>query len=77
MTVRTEYADGEPCWADLQTGDVAAAKDFYGKVLGWTYKDLPTPDGRTYAQAFAGQRLVVGDDDLHGVLPRGTCSSTR
>ena len=59
MTVRTEYADGEPCWADLQTGDVAAAKDFYGKVLGWTYKDLPTPDGRTYAQAFAGQHLVA------------------
>jgi predicted enzyme related to lactoylglutathione lyase len=59
MTLPKTYAHGEPCWADLQTGDVPAAKDFYGKVLGWTYKDLPTPDGRTYAQAFAGQHLVA------------------
>lgn len=52
------YRHGQPCWADLQTPDVAAAKDFYGRLFGWTYKDLPTPDGRTYAQAFAGGHLV-------------------
>ncbi|MFE4194786.1 VOC family protein [Paenarthrobacter sp. NPDC056912] len=59
MTVRKHYASGEPCWADLQTRDVAAAKDFYGKVFGWTYKDLPTPDGRSYAQAFVKDQLVA------------------
>jgi predicted enzyme related to lactoylglutathione lyase len=53
------YRHGQPCWADLQTPDVAAAKDFYGRVFGWTYKDLPTPDGRSYAQAFAGGQLVA------------------
>lgn len=58
MTVRTTYANGEPCWADLQTPDVAAAKDFYGRIFGWTYQDFPTPDGRSYAQAFVGGELV-------------------
>ena len=59
MTVRTTYANGEPCWADLQTPDVAAAKDFYGRIFGWTYQDFPTPDGRSYAQAFAHGQLVA------------------
>ena len=59
MTSRTHYAHGEPCWADLQTRDVGAAKDFYGALFGWTFQDLPTPDGRRYAQAFLGQDLVA------------------
>lgn len=59
MTERTHYASGEPCWADLQTRDVAAAKDFYHQVFGWRYQDLPTPDGRSYAQAFVGGKLVA------------------
>ncbi len=52
------YQDGELCWTDLQTPDVAAAKDFYARVFGWTYRDFPTPDGRSYSQAFAGGDLV-------------------
>ncbi|UXM91135.1 VOC family protein [Paenarthrobacter sp. JL.01a] len=59
MTARKHYASGEPCWADLQTRDVAAAKDFYQKLFGWSYKDLPTPDGRSYAQAFVKDKLVA------------------
>lgn len=30
---------GAPCWVDLGAADVAAAKDFYGKVLGWSFMD--------------------------------------
>ncbi len=59
MTARKQYASGEPCWADLQTRDVAAAKDFYQQVFGWSFKDLPTPDGRSYAQAFVKDQLVA------------------
>jgi len=59
MTTRKHYASGEPCWADLQTRDVAAAKTFYERVFGWSYKDLPTPDGRSYAQAFVKDQLVA------------------
>ncbi|WP_346958039.1 VOC family protein [uncultured Arthrobacter sp.] len=49
----------EVCWADLQTSDVAAAKEFYAEIFGWRYEDLPTPDGRSYAKAFLGEELVT------------------
>ncbi|WP_324643277.1 VOC family protein [Pseudarthrobacter sp. LT1] len=59
MALVEGYRHGEPCWADLQTPDVAAAKDFYGRLFGWTFQDFPTPDGRSYAQAFVRGRLVA------------------
>lgn len=59
MVQRTTYAHGELCWADVQTPDVAAAKSFYAAVFGWRYEDLPTPDGRSYAQAFIDSDLVA------------------
>lgn len=59
MTQRTGFAQGEVCWTDLQTRDVEAAKAFYAAVLGWRYQDLPTPDGRSYAQAFLDDELVA------------------
>ena len=52
------YQHGEPCWADVQTPDVEAAKSFYAAVFGWTFQDLPTPDGRSYAQALIGEDVV-------------------
>ncbi|MDZ4352377.1 MAG: VOC family protein [Arthrobacter sp.] len=59
MTIRTGFTEGEVCWTDLQTSDVAAAKAFYAAVFGWRFEDLPTPDGRSYAQAFLGEDLVT------------------
>ncbi|GGH96802.1 VOC family protein [Arthrobacter liuii] len=59
MSKAEGYRQGEPCWADLQTPDVAAAKDFYNRLFGWTYQDFPTPDGRSYAQAFVRGQLVA------------------
>ena len=59
MTTRTGFTEGEICWTDLQTSDVAAAKAFYAAVFGWRFEDLPTPDGRSYAQAFLGEDLVT------------------
>ena len=59
MVQRTTYSHGELCWADVQTPDVAAAKSFYAAVFGWRYEDLPTPDGRSYAQAFMDNDLVA------------------
>jgi predicted enzyme related to lactoylglutathione lyase len=58
MTTRTGFTEGEVCWTDLQTSDVAAAKSFYAEVFGWRFEDLPTPDGRSYARAFLGEDLV-------------------
>lgn len=59
MAIRSGFAHGEVCWADLQTSDVAAAKEFYATIFGWRYEDLPTPDGRSYSQAFLDQELVT------------------
>ena len=35
-------------WNELMTTDVAAAKSFYGKLLGWQFKDMDM-GGSTYA----------------------------
>ena len=32
---------GEFFWYELMTGDVAAARDFYGPMLGWSFADHP------------------------------------
>lgn len=36
MPVRDRAPIGAPCWADLMTSDVEAARHFYPEVLGWT-----------------------------------------
>ncbi|MCU1531175.1 MAG: glyoxalase [Arthrobacter sp.] len=59
MTRRTGFVEGEVCWTDLQTRDVEAAKIFYAAVFGWRYEDLPTPDGRSYSQAFLDDGLIT------------------
>jgi predicted enzyme related to lactoylglutathione lyase len=33
------YAEGVPCWADVQLPDVEAGKRFYGGLFGWTFED--------------------------------------
>jgi predicted enzyme related to lactoylglutathione lyase len=47
-------------WVDLQTTDVAAAKDFYSGFFGWTYEDLPTPMGVDYTMCYLDGQLVSG-----------------
>jgi predicted enzyme related to lactoylglutathione lyase len=50
MTTITSYAQGTPCWVDLQTTDQAAARDFYGALFGWTFDERPMPEaGGTYS----------------------------
>ncbi len=46
MATVHEYSLGTPCWFELGTTDQAAAKEFYGKILGWVAQDTPMgPDG--------------------------------
>lgn len=35
---------GEFCWNELATANVKQAKDFYGKVFGWTFTDQEIGD---------------------------------
>jgi predicted enzyme related to lactoylglutathione lyase len=51
---------GEFCWNELATGNVAAAKKFYGEVFGWKFTDILAGD-ITYT-------LINGDDkDVGGI----------
>ena len=45
MSKIESYAPGSFCWAELATGDPAAAKQFYAEMFGWTSVDMPTPNG--------------------------------
>lgn len=46
---------GAFCWNELSTSDLAASKDFYGRVFGWSWGGVPE-----YAEAQAGGRAVAG-----------------
>jgi len=38
----TRHPAGAPCWADLDTPDVASARTFYSSLLGWEALELPS-----------------------------------
>ena len=57
------YKQGTPCWTDLSTTDQDGAKEFYSKIFGWEYQDIPMGDDQVYSIA-----QVDGSDarsDLH------------
>lgn len=64
----TKSWQGNPWWYELttSTGDLKAAEEFYGKVLGWTFEDSGM-DGFDYhlancdGQAVAGLSVVAND----------------
>jgi uncharacterized protein len=49
-------------WYELMSTDVAAAKVFYSKVVGWSTQDMPMPD-MTYTV------LQAGDIGIGGMMP--------
>ena len=63
MSTISSYPAGVPCWVDTFQPDPAAAAQFYGPLLGWTF-DTPVtmPSGMAgeYLTARRGGRLVAG-----------------
>lgn len=53
------YAEGAPCWADLNTPDLAGAQRFYGALLGWTFDD-PVPEMGDYTTCRRDGQSVAG-----------------
>ena len=53
-------------WNELMTRDIAAAKTFYGEVLGWTFEDTPMPDGM-YTICMADGEAAAGMFDISGL----------
>lgn len=61
-------AHGSFCWNELMTGDVAKAKAFYASSIGWTYEDMPMPNG-TYTIASLDGEQVAGIIPLSALPP--------
>ena len=51
-------------WNELVTRDPEKAKKFYGVTIGWTFDDMPMPEG-TYWVA------KIGDKPVGGLFPIG------
>lgn len=45
----TNHKPGTFCWADVLTHHQADAKTFYGKLFGWTTRDMPMGPGLAYS----------------------------
>src|SRR5262249_18598813 len=43
-----KHAPGNFSWIELATTDQTAAKDFYAKIFGWSFKDYPTGPNEVY-----------------------------
>lgn len=56
-------AHGFFCWPELVTTDVAAAKDFYAGLFGWTYEEQQMPEF-TYTEG------VVDGTWAAGIMPK-------
>src|SRR5688572_21354057 len=54
---------GRFVWHDLMTRDVAAARRFYGDLLGWRFEDVKRGD-RPYVLARSGSDPVAGIVDI-------------
>ncbi|KNG92623.1 VOC family protein [Pseudaestuariivita atlantica] len=54
---------GDIHWSELMTRDVAAARDYYSRVCGWTIDTMPMPEGE-YNVAKVGDDMVAGMMDM-------------
>jgi predicted enzyme related to lactoylglutathione lyase len=61
---------GRFVWHDLMSKDVAAAKRFYGGLLGWRFEDTKRGD-RPYVLARSGGTLVAGIVDVTAYADAG------
>lgn len=67
MTFSDEPLLGKMVWHDLITDDQAAARNFYGALLGWTFEEHSGPGDNPYWLARSGGVYVAG---LVAVQPR-------
>jgi predicted enzyme related to lactoylglutathione lyase len=49
MGERTKYSPGTFSWTDLTASDQDAAKQFYGRLFGWSAVDYPVGEGVVYS----------------------------
>jgi|SRR5690606_26112935 len=59
------------CWSELGTADARAAKDFYGRVFGWTFADEDMGELGTYTKIRLGEHEIGGLYELSGPMFEG------
>jgi uncharacterized protein len=60
----TTLTPGTPGWVDLGTGDLEAAKRFYGELFGWTTKTSTEPESGGYTTFHKDGKPVAGVGSL-------------
>jgi len=55
---------GGIAWNELNTRDLAGAKEFYGGVFGWSFDEMTNDAGETYTMLIHGGKPVGGILDL-------------
>ena len=59
-------------WNELVTTDTAAARKFFGGLLGWSFDEMPMPGGGgAYVIAKAGEQMVGGMFKMQGEQFKG------
>jgi uncharacterized protein len=61
--------DGAFGWNELGTRDIAAAREFYGAVFGWTVEEEEMPGMGTYYVWKDGEHVRGGMIDITGMAP--------
>ncbi|MEH0510229.1 MULTISPECIES: VOC family protein [unclassified Streptomyces] len=56
---------GGPCWAELGTGDLEAAKRFYAELFGWRAETDPRQEAGGYSVAHLGDSAVAALSPRH------------
>jgi len=64
MSRRNDYPAGVPCFVDTLTGDLDAAKTFYGTIFGWEFAGPGPMPGDPPGEYFVAR---VDGDDVAGV----------
>lgn len=60
MVAVQSYKQGTPCWLDLSSSNLEAAKEFYGALFDWEFVDMPIGPGMSYTMAKLKGEWVCG-----------------
>lgn len=69
---RMPELEGLPIWFDLASPDVEGAKEFYSRMFGWEWADVPMSGGNVYSMAIRNDANIVGlHPEAEGDFPEG------
>jgi predicted enzyme related to lactoylglutathione lyase len=62
---------GTFAWTELMTTDAGAARDFYTRLLGWSFSEAPMGPGMVYTVFQVGGKPAAGMMEMHGEQFKG------